>query len=158
MNHMYQFSLSWFKVIFSKSLELTNAMKDDSKDQDSDDGKDDTLKLLNNSFSVNERIDLLMKTFTQELFKKITMAVFEEDKKLVTTMLVMRVMQAENFIEGNLFEFLISGAKKVSTQTKVPREIDTCPWLTNMMWADLQYLATLKPFNKANLLGNMISA
>ena len=92
-------------------------MKDDSKDQDSDDGKDDTLKLLNNSFSVNERIDLLMKTFTQELFKKITMAVFEEDKKLVTTMLVMRVMQAENFIEGNLFEFLISGAKKVSTQT-----------------------------------------
>ena len=92
VNHMYQFSLSWFKVIFSKSLELTNAMRDDTKDQDSDDGKDDTLKLLNNSFSVNERIDLLMKTFTQELFKKITMAVFEEDKKLVTTMLVMRVM------------------------------------------------------------------
>jgi hypothetical protein len=61
---MYQFSLSWFKIIFSKSLELTNAMKDESKDVDSDDGKDDTLKLLNNSFSVNERIDLLMKTFT----------------------------------------------------------------------------------------------
>lgn len=29
VNSMYQFSLSWFKQIFSKSLELTNVVRDD---------------------------------------------------------------------------------------------------------------------------------
>jgi len=75
------------------------------------------LKLLNNTFSVEERIDLLMRTFTQELFKKILMAVFEEDRKLITYMLVMRVMESENFIDRNLFDFFISGARSVSSTT-----------------------------------------
>jgi len=75
------------------------------------------LKLLNNTFSVEERIDLLMRTFTQELFKKILMAVFEEDRKLITYMLVMRVMESENFIDQNLFDFFISGARSVSSTT-----------------------------------------
>jgi hypothetical protein len=35
---------------------------------------------MNNNFSVEERIELLLKTFTQELFKKILMSVFEEDR------------------------------------------------------------------------------
>jgi hypothetical protein len=27
---MYQFSLAWFKMVFVKSLELTNALRDDA--------------------------------------------------------------------------------------------------------------------------------
>jgi len=110
------------------------------------------LRLLNNTFSVEERIDLLMRTFTQELFKKIQMAVFEEDRKLITYMLVMRVMESESFIDRNLFDFLISGARSVSASTEVPGDIDKLRWLNNMMWADLKYLSCLKPFNASNLL------
>ena len=149
---MYQFSLDWFRAIFIKSLELTNALKDDSKEEDED--VDDTLRLLNNTFSVEDRINLLIKTVTQEVYKKISMSVFEEDRKLVTYMLVMRVLEAESFVDHNLFQFLINGSKSVSPTTQVPSSIDLVklPWLDNMMWADLQYLAGVKPFNATNLL------
>lgn len=64
VQNMYRFSLSWFKSVFVKSLELTNAMRDDpGKLTESDDeggNADQPLKLLNNTFSVEERIDLLM--------------------------------------------------------------------------------------------------
>lgn len=30
INNMYQFSLAWFKMVFVKSLELTNALRDDA--------------------------------------------------------------------------------------------------------------------------------
>ena len=84
------------------------------------------------------------------------MAVFEEDRKLVTYMLVMRVLEAESFIDHNLFEFLINGAKSVSASAHVPTVITTLPWLDNMMWADLQYLAQVKPFNATNLLSHIM--
>jgi len=133
-------------------LELTNVARDDpGKLEESDDEAGNTeqsLKLLNNTFSIDERIELLMRTFTQELFKKIQMAVFEEDRKLITYMLVTRVMESESFIDRNLFDFLISGARSVSAATQVPEELDRLPWLNSMVWADLKYLSTLKPFKR----------
>lgn len=157
INNMYQFSLGWFKSVFTKSLELTNAMKEDpSKPGAESEGEDDGLKLLNNTFSVEDRIELLIKTFTQELFKKISMSVFEEDRKLVTYMLVMRVLESEAFLDRNLLDFVMSGAKRVSPNAQVPAAINTLPWLDNMMWADLQYLANIKPFNATNLLSHFM--
>ena len=85
---------------------MTNVTRDDpGKLNPSGEGSidDNPLQLLNNNFSIDERIDLLMRTFTQELYKKIQMAVFEEDKKLVTCIIVMRVMESESFIDRNLF-------------------------------------------------------
>jgi len=64
VNHMYQFSLNWFRSVFIKSLDLTNAMKEDQSKAGDSDGEDDTLKLLNNTFSVEERIELLIQTVT----------------------------------------------------------------------------------------------
>jgi hypothetical protein len=65
---MYQFSLSWFKRIFTKSLELTNVVRDDpgKADESEPEGAntDRSSKPHNNAFSVEERIDLLIKTFT----------------------------------------------------------------------------------------------
>jgi len=64
VNHMYQFSLNWFRSVFIKSLDLTNAMKEDQSKAGDSDGEDDPLKLLNNTFSVEERIELLIQTVT----------------------------------------------------------------------------------------------
>ena len=122
VNSMYQFSLSWFKQIFAKSLEMTNVTRDDPVAAGSDDD-DNSLALLNNTFSLDDRIDLIMKAFTQELYKKLQMALFEEDKKLITIIIAMRVMESESFIDKNLFEFLLSGPKKVSNKSTVPEEI-----------------------------------
>ena len=85
------------------------------------------------------------------------MALFEEDKKLITIIIAMRVMESESFIDKNLFEFLLSGPKKVSHEANVPDDIKEAPWLTSMMWADLTYLSTLKPFNARNLLTHLTS-
>lgn len=85
------------------------------------------------------------------------MALFEEDKKLVTVIIVMRVMESESFIDNNLSEFLLSGPKKVNSNASVPEDIKEAPWLTNMMWADLTFLSTLKPFNSRNLLTHFTS-
>ena len=86
------------------------------------------------------------------------MALFEEDKKLVTVIMVMRVMESESFIDKNLFEFLLSGPKNVSNNVSIPSDImKDAPWLTTMMWADLTFLATLKPFNARNLLTHFTS-
>jgi len=155
---MYQFSLTWFKQIFAKSLEMTNITRDEPGALNaSDDEGDNSLALLNNTFSLDDRIDLLMKAFTQELYKKLQMALFEEDKKLVTVIIVMRVMESESFIDKSLFEFLLNGPKNVSNNTSVPDDIKDAPWLTSMMWADLSFLATLKPFNARNLLTHFSS-
>lgn len=68
VNNMYQFSLSWFKQIFTKSLELTNVVRDDPGKADESEPEggntDRSSKPHNNAFSVEERIDLLMRTFT----------------------------------------------------------------------------------------------
>ena len=124
------------------------------EDQDGGEG-DPSLKLLNNTFSVEERIDLLTRTFTQELFKKIQMAIFEGDRKLITYMLVLRVLQAENFIDRGLYDFLIGGAQVIPSGAQAPADTSATPWLTDEMWADLRCLSTLKPFSAQNLLNHI---
>ena len=75
INHMYQFSLEWFKAIFKKSLELTNVVRpdpekqsdrrgssheeSDSERQDQASGQDKASK-----FSREDRIEFLIQTFT----------------------------------------------------------------------------------------------
>jgi hypothetical protein len=45
------------------------------------------------------------------------MAVFEDDRHVITYMLVMRVMQAENFIDQSLCDFLMCGAQSISASS-----------------------------------------
>ena len=83
------------------------------------------------------------------------MAVLVEDRKLITYMTVTRVMESESFIDRNLFEFLISGAKSVNAKIQAPDDLDRLPWLNSMVWADLKFLSSLKPFNATNLLSHI---
>jgi len=55
-----------------------------------------------------------MTTLTQEIFKRVRMAVFEADRSLVTYMFTIRVMQSENFIDPSLGNFLLRGTQKLS--------------------------------------------
>jgi len=42
--------------------------------------------------AIEERVELLMNALTQELFKRVRMAVFEDDRNLVTYMFALRVL------------------------------------------------------------------
>ena len=48
------------------------------------------------------------------------MSVFERDRKVVTYMLVLRVLESESFVDKNLLDFIISGSKSVSMTAQVP--------------------------------------
>jgi hypothetical protein len=48
------------------------------------------------------------------------MAVFEEDRNIITQTMVMRVMEHENFIDKGLCDFLLSGPKNISASTQIP--------------------------------------
>ena len=75
------FSLKWFKSVFKKALELTNVVKGDPDKgprgaAPSRPGMMSTLP----TFTVEERLELLSATLTQELFKKIQISVKEHDR------------------------------------------------------------------------------
>ena len=54
---------------------------------------------------------------------------------------------------------MLNGSKYINKNSMVPNELSDMhvPGLSNMAWADLQFLATLKPFNQKNLLGHMVN-
>jgi hypothetical protein len=83
------------------------------------------------------------------------MAVFEDDRNLVTYMFALRIMQAENFVDQGLGDFLLRGAQRFAGDTRVPDDITELPWLDNLVWADLKTLSSLKPFSAANLLNHI---
>jgi hypothetical protein len=71
---------------------------------------------------------------------------------LIQYMIALKVLQAEESIEPNLFDFFLNGPKHVDVETEVPFD-ENCPkWMTKVVWADLCELAKLKPFNEDNLL------
>jgi hypothetical protein len=60
VNHMYQYSLKWFLDIFKKSLSLANQV---NESEDVWIGEKE-YRLLNDKYSPEHRISLLIKTFT----------------------------------------------------------------------------------------------
>jgi len=165
VNRSYQFSLGWFKDVFTRSMEITNVLRQDAGGG-GDAGREGGATGRSGkqasgaqgagiAMTIEERIELLTNTLTQELFKRIRMAVFEADRNLVTYLFALRIMQAENFIDPGLGDFLLRGAQRLSADTRVPDEITELPWLDNLMWADLRTLSCLKPFNSSNLLGHI---
>jgi hypothetical protein len=61
---MYQFSLNWFKETFKKSIEMTNAAREASGDSKNPKLSPRIQFLENVKFTLDERIELLTKTFT----------------------------------------------------------------------------------------------
>jgi len=139
---MYQFSLHWFQTLFEKALEKTNAPSHQSSSRSPRGGGDSSRRAgpgPPHNF-LDDRIDLLIKTMTQELFQKIQMAIFDKDRRLMTCMLSMRIMQAENIMDGDLYDFLIKGPRKRDENSKLPNELadSNMSWMNKMMWADLE--------------------
>ena len=68
------------------------------------------------------------------------MAIFDKDRRLMTCMLTMRIMQAEGIMDGDLYDFLINGPRKRDENSKLPDELadSNMSWMNKMMWAELE--------------------
>lgn len=68
MNVMYKFSLTWFKELCTKSMTLTNQLREGTRvgaagDANSEDS-DEAGTILKNKFSIEDRVNLLSRTIT----------------------------------------------------------------------------------------------
>ena len=107
--------------------------------------------------SSDEKIEFLNRVFTQEIFKKMMMGVFEKDRKLITYLITLRVLQAENFVDPNLSDFIIHGARNLRPDIKPPEELSDVSWVDGMMWAEILYLSKFKPFNQKNMVDHFVN-
>jgi len=151
INCMYQFSLTWFTNVFMTSLKLASMLQEKKEVVI----EDEEYKLLNNKFTADERINILIKTFTQELYKKVIFSVYQEDRQLVTYFISMRILHAEGLADSELLSFALAGSKKVPAKVTSPGSKVGLPWITDSMWADLISLSQIKPFSNSNLIGHI---
>lgn len=72
---MYKYSLAWFMNVFMQSLEKANMPTKSEVTIDEDD-----YRLLNTKFTAEERIQMMNAVFTQELIRKVTFSVYQDDR------------------------------------------------------------------------------
>jgi dynein heavy chain len=152
VNQMYQYSLKWFLNVFNQTLKKTNILTQETAvviDEEE-------FKLLNSKFSPDDRISMLIKTFTQELIRKIVFSAFQEDRQLLTYYIAMKVLQAEELMDQELLHFSLSGSKKINQDVVSPGPKIGVPWITDLMWAELHYLNNVKPFNEDVLTNHIL--
>lgn len=111
---------------------------------------------MDTKLSVEERSELLKSSLTQEIIRKITFSVFQEDRQILVYFLALRILQAESMAEDELLSFAIMGSKIVYDPTPQWKANNTIKWLNENMWSELQYLSNLRPFNKENLLDHIL--
>jgi dynein heavy chain, axonemal len=116
INNMYQYSLKWFFNVFNKTLQKANLLNS-NKEVVID---DEEFKLLNQKFSADDRIKLLIKSFTQDLIRKVAFSAYQEDRQLITYFISLKVLQGEDMIDPELFGFSLAGSKKINQDSVSP--------------------------------------
>jgi dynein heavy chain len=105
---MYQYSLKWYQTIFERGLQRAEP---------------------GNKF---ERIDAIVKTFTELLYKNVCTSLFEQDKLLFSLLMTMKVMEEKerNEIESGEKRFLMTGGVSV----EAPKPNPASHWLQEKTW------------------------
>jgi hypothetical protein len=121
-------------------------------------GESHKIKIESEYFVIQEmskapehRVDLIVKTLTQEIMKKVIFSVFQEDRQFVTYFLTVKILQAEQLSDNNLISFAMAGSKQITEPQNMFKAENQLSWLSDVMWSDVNFLATLRPFNQQNL-------
>lgn len=81
---------------------------------------DEDFKLLNHKFSPDERISMLIKSFTQELIRKVIFSCFQDDRQLVTYFICIKILLAEDLLDPELLAFAMAGSKTINQHLNSP--------------------------------------
>ena len=54
-------------------------------------------------------------------------------------------------INSELLNFAMTGSKRINQNTISPGQSIGLPWINDLMWAELNFLSTITPFNDQNL-------
>jgi dynein heavy chain len=83
---MYQYSLDFFKNLFTQSIINSEASDD-----------------------LEERLGFLNREFLESLYRNICRSLFEKDKLIFSFLLNIKLMQMSGDIQDDVFKFLLTG-------------------------------------------------
>ncbi|KAL0479464.1 dynein heavy chain [Acrasis kona] len=117
LDHMYQYSLEAFMVVFNKAL-------DKAKPAD----------------SVDERVVNIEDSITETLFSYVSRGLFERHKLIFSTMLCFGVLKKQNDIDVQQLEFLLRGPKYFGEE----RPETVAGWCSEASWAAVKALTEIE--------------
>ncbi|KEG12669.1 dynein heavy chain [Trypanosoma grayi] len=120
IDHMYQYSLEAFMVVFNKAL-LKAAQPEDKKD-------------------VAKRVENVLQSIMETVFAYVSRGLFERHKLILSSLLTFAILQRKGEIDAKQLDFLLRGKKKLG----VPRPETVVEWCPEPNWAAAQALADVE--------------
>lgn len=121
---MYQFSLKYFKNLFSICI------RESSKSE-----------------SLSERIQILLKTCTYDIFSNVSRGLFDQHKIIYSFLLICEILKDSGEILQSEWNFLIRGAAGVIKSSPIPK----IKWLSPNIWNNiLAVSSSLSTFGTLN--------
>ncbi|MEW5313906.1 MAG: hypothetical protein WDW38_005438 [Sanguina aurantia] len=109
---MYQYSLTWFMSLFTRSIAAAARSED-----------------------LAERLRGINDHFTYALYQNVCRSLFEKDKLLFVFLLTARIMLGQGLLEPGMYQFLLTGGVGVMEKdVKRPPESE---WLSAKAWTEL---------------------
>lgn len=126
IDHMYQYSLEAFMVVFNKALEKAEA-----------------------SEVVEKRVENIVDSITETLFSYVSRGLFERHKLIFSTMLCIEIMKKKNELDPTHIDFLLR-APRIDG---IERKETVIGWCSELSWAYVQALSQIEGTTPAfNLL------
>ncbi|EAN79295.1 dynein heavy chain, putative [Trypanosoma brucei brucei TREU927] len=127
IDHMYQYSLEAFMVVFNKALAKA-VQPEDKKD-------------------VAKRVENVLRSIMETVFAYVSRGLFERHKLILSSLLTFAILQQQGEIDSKQLDFLLRGKKK----TGILRPETVVEWCPEPNWAAVQALADVEgsvpPFN-----------
>jgi dynein heavy chain len=120
LDPMYAFSLQWFQLLFSMSID-SSAKADD----------------------VEQRLVILKDYFTEQLYQNICRGLFEKDKLLFSFLLCLKILIGDKQIDLSELRFLLTGPTSDLTEHGPPIPVE---WLGKASWNEILTVAQLPAF------------
>lgn len=125
INPMYQFSLDWYKDLFSKSI-------NESKEIQSQD-----------------RNETILKVHKLNVYNQACRSLFERHKLLLSLQMYVKLQLAEGKINPREYDFFLRGGTVMDTKGRAPKPPQD--WLTDQAWDNVTELERLLPDTYAGL-------
>ncbi|CAB3257081.1 unnamed protein product [Arctia plantaginis] len=119
VNTMYQFSVTWFINLYTKSIGNANKAKDFKK-----------------------RLKFLKDTVTYNLYSNVCRSLFDKDKLMFSFILCSKMLISSGKMDRDEYLFLIMGGICVQNPNKKPFE-----WLSDKSWDEICRLNDLPTYN-----------